>query len=363
MIPVTKPYLPSRDKLNTYIDGIYERGWLTNGGPLQQELTRRLEQYLGVKNLLLVSNGTLALQVAYKALEIGNRSSSITEAITSPFTFVATVSSLKWEGIKPVFGDIDPAGWCLTPDSIKENITPDTEVIVPVHVFGNACDVEEIDKIASQNKLKVVYDASHAFDVRIKGKSILSWGDASTLSFHATKLFHTVEGGAIVFKYESDLKRAQEIINFGLSDPHTISEIGINAKMNEFQAAMGLCVLDEIDENLAARKRIAEYYKTNLTKSIKVQELNESTPNNAYMPILFDDETQVYQLLDRLKNEGILARRYFYPSLNKTIYGSGSSCPESEYVSRRIVCLPIYSELDELSLAKIISIVNTVAEL
>lgn len=362
MIPVTKPYLPSRDKLNTYIDGIYERGWLTNGGPLQQELTRRLEQYLGVKNLLLVANGTLALQVAYKTLKIGS-SSSITEAITSPFTFVATVSSLKWEGMKPVFGDIDPTGWCLTPESIRENITSDTQVIVPVHVFGNACDVEEIDKIATESKLKVVYDASHAFGVRLQDKSILSWGDASTLSFHATKLFHTVEGGGIVFKHESDLKRAQEIINFGLSDPHTISEIGINAKMNEFQAAMGLCVLDEIDENLAARKRIAEYYKANLTKSVRMQELNESTPNNAYMPILFDNETQVHQLLDRLKDEGILARRYFYPPLNKTTYGSGSSCLESEYVSKRIVCLPIYSELDELSLAKIVSIVNTVGEL
>lgn len=199
MIPVTKPYLPSREKLDRYIDGIYERAWLTNNGELVQQLTKRLEEYLGVENLLLVANGTLALQIAYRALGITGHHAP-TEAITTPFTFVATASSLKWEGVDPVFADIDPDTWCLDPSSIEPAITSKTRVIIPVHVFGNACDIEAIDAIASQHSLKVIYDASHAFSVNYKGESLLKHGDASTLSFHATKLFHTGEGGAIIFK-------------------------------------------------------------------------------------------------------------------------------------------------------------------
>src|SRR5690606_15062004 len=243
MIPVTKPYLPRRAKLNQYLDGIYERNWLTNNGPLVQELTSRLEEYLGVENLLLVSNGTLALQIAYRALGVSDATPGAQpEAITTPFTFIATASSLKWDGVEPVFVDIDPDTWCLNPDNIEAAITKNTRAIVPVHVFGNACDVEAIDAIAKKHKLKVVYDACHAFGVRYKGESLLRWGDAATLSFHATKLCHTAEGGAIICKREEDLELAKKLIDFGIRGAETIVALGVKAKMNEIQAAMGLCV-------------------------------------------------------------------------------------------------------------------------
>lgn len=347
MIPVTKPYLPSREKLDAYIDGIYERRWLTNNGPLLQQLTQRLQEYLGVYNLLLVSNGTLALQVAYKTLGISNTGCSKTaEAITTPFTFVATASSLQWERVKPVFADIAADSWCLDPANIEAAITERTRAIVPVHVFGNACEVEAIDAIAQKHRLKVVYDASHAFAVNYKGNSLLNWGDAATLSFHATKLFHTIEGGAIVFKHKADLERAQQMINFGLAGQEDIAGPGINAKMNEFQAAMGLCVLDEMADNLAARKAIVEQYQQQLPAEMQRQVINDAASvNYAYMPVVLKSEAQVLALLENLKQQGITARRYFYPSLNCSDYGSGQVMPVSEDIARRIVCLPVYVDL------------------
>ncbi|MDR5906828.1 DegT/DnrJ/EryC1/StrS family aminotransferase [Franzmannia qiaohouensis] len=344
MIPVTKPYLPSREALDRYLDGIYERGWLTNNGPLVQELTARLETYLGVDNLLLVSNGTLALQVAYRALGITGRLEP-TEAITTPFTFVATASSLKWDGVSPVFVDIDPYTWCLDPAQIVAAITPRTRAVVPVHVFGNACEVEAIDSVAQLHGIKVVYDASHAFGVTYKGESLLKHGDAATLSFHATKLFHTVEGGAIVFKCKEDLERARQMINFGITGPESIDEIGINAKMNEFQAAMGLCVLDEIERNLAARKAVWDQYMTALGNKMVFQKRTLGATNNyAYFPVLLESETHVKKVIARLNEQGVLPRRYFSPSLDCTsLYGPANS-PVSQDIATRILCLPIYSE-------------------
>ncbi|PHS64401.1 MAG: aminotransferase DegT [Thalassobium sp.] len=355
MIPVTKPYLPSREKLDAYIDSIYEHRWLTNNGPLLQQLTQRLQEYLGVENLLLVSNGTLALQVAYKALGISNTGCNETaEAITTPFTFVATASSLQWEGLKPVFADISVDSWCLDPANIEAAITEHTRAIVPVHVFGNACEVEAIDEIAQKHQLKVVYDASHAFAVNYKGSSLLNWGDAATLSFHATKLFHTIEGGAIVFKHKADLRRAQQMINFGLAGPEDIAGPGINAKMNEFQAAMGLCVLDEMVANLAARKAIVEQYQQQLPAEMQLQAINyAANANYAYMPVVLKNEAQVLVLLENLKQQGISARRYFYPSLNSTNYGNGQVMPVSEYIAQRIVCLPLYVGLSPINIEKI----------
>ena len=275
MIPVTKPYLPNREKLKSYIDGIYERQWLTNNGQLVQELTQRLENYLGVENLLLVSNGTLALQIAYRALGINEPvNGKPAQAITTPFTFIATASSLKWDGVQPVFADIDPQTWCLAPENIEAEITPQTRAIVPVHVFGNACNVEAIGDIASRHNLKVIYDAAHAFGVKYKGESLLKHGDAATLSFHATKLFHTVEGGAIIFKRKKDLERAKKMINFGITGPESIDELGINAKMNEFQAAMGLCILDEMEININARKFIWQHYSDALEHKVSLQKRN-----------------------------------------------------------------------------------------
>ncbi|RTE65234.1 DegT/DnrJ/EryC1/StrS family aminotransferase [Amphritea opalescens] len=366
MIPVTKPYLPSREKLNHYIDGIYERNWLTNNGPLVQELTRRLEDYLGVENLLLVTNGTLALQIAYHALGINEPvNDQPAQAITTPFTFIATASSLKWDGITPVFADIDPQTWCLEPNNIEAAITPNTRAIVPVHVFGNACDVEAIDCIAQKHKLKVIYDASHAFGVQYKGESLLKHGDAATLSFHATKLFHTVEGGAIVFKRKEDLERAKKMINFGLAGPDRIEELGINAKMNELQAAMGLCVLDEMEQNLAARAKIWLHYEEVLGKMLQLQAKSQSLDYNyAYFPVVFESEEQTLQVIATLKENGIQARRYFYPSLESVeCLGAETSCSVSKDISGRILCLPIYIGLKLSEQKEIANIIRPILKL
>lgn len=346
MIPVTKPYLPSREKLDRYIDGIYERQWLTNNGPLVQELTQRLEAYLGVENLLLVSNGTLALQIAYRALGISGGEAPA-EAITTPFTFVATASSLKWEGVDPVFVDIDAETWCLAPALVESAITPRTRAIVPVHVFGNACDVEAIDELGRRHGLKVVYDASHAFGVTYKGESLLKHGDAATLSFHATKLFHTVEGGAIVFKRKEDLERARQMINFGITGPETIEEIGINAKMNEFQAAMGLCVLDEIGQNLKSRRDVWRSYQEALAGRVAFQRQQPHTDQNyAYAPIVLASEQALKSMMDNLHAKGVVPRRYFYPSLERVRFYEQKRCPISSDIARRILCLPMYSGLN-----------------
>jgi len=350
MIPVTKPYLPDRKKLDKYIDGIYERGWLTNNGPLVQELTKRLEEYLGVENLLLVSNGTLALQVAYKTLNIHERvNGKPAEAITTPFTFVATASSLKWEGIEPRFVDIHPETWNLNPALIEEAITPQTQAIVPVHVYGNPCDVERIQEIADKHKLKVIYDAAHAFGVKYKGESVLKWGDAATLSFHATKVFHSIEGGAIVFKRKEDLEKAKKLINFGITGPEQIEEIGINAKMNEFQAAMGLCVLDEMEVNLAARHVVWTSYERKLSDVVQLQKRSESLSYNAaYFPAVFEKELETLKVAAVLKENGILTRRYFSPSLETLNFlGNRAHQPVSSDIAERILCLPIYASIEE----------------
>jgi len=348
MIPVTKPYLPNREKLKNYIDGIYQRQWLTNNGQLVQELTQRLENYLGVENLLLVANGTLALQIAYRALDINEPvNGKPAQAITTPFTFIATASSLKWDGVQPVFADIDPQTWCLAPENIEGEITSQTRAIVPVHVFGNACNVEAIGGIAQQHKLKVIYDASHAFGVTYKGDSLLKHGDAATLSFHATKLFHTGEGGAIIFKCKEDLERAKKMINFGITGSESIGELGINGKMNELQAAMGLCVLDEMEENLQAREQVWRRYEQALPENLQLQRKHESLGYNyAYFPVVFESEEQAVRLAATLRGNGVLARRYFYPSLEcvKSLGQKGDK-NVSHNIANRILCLPMYSTL------------------
>lgn len=361
MIPVTKPYLPSREKLERYIDGVYERNWLTNNGPLVQELTMRLEEYLGVENLLLVSNGTLALQVAYRALGIGGHGGEARqEAITTPFSFIATAASLKWEGIQPIFTDIDPNTWCIDPKRIESAITPYTRAIVPVHVFGNACDVEVIDSLAGYYGLKVVYDGAHAFGVTYKERSLLSFGDATTLSFHATKLFHTVEGGAIIFKRAEDLARAKRIINFGLAGSGEVLDLGINAKMNELQAAMGLCVLDEIQKNQQGRAIVWMTYRSRLHDAFELQHRHAHVSNNhAYFPVLMESESQLIAFMDRFNEAGIEVRRYFYPTLDAAAYLGGSADNGiALHISRRILCLPLYASLAESEVERILGVLR-----
>ncbi|SAI89289.1 hypothetical protein MBBA_2448 [Methanoculleus bourgensis] len=340
MIPVTKPHLPEIGRYIRYIERCYENNQLTNNGPLAQELKARLEEYLGVQNLLLVANGTLALQIAYKALGVSGK------AITTPFTFVATSSSLRWEGIEPVFADIDGKTLDLCPEKTREALDPDVTALVPVHVYGNPCDVEAFDEIAREHDLKVIYDAAHAFGVRLNGKSVLEWGDAATLSFHATKVFHTVEGGAIVFKRREDYERACRLINFGYEGGEVVDE-GINAKMSEFHAAMGLSMLDEIEAVLAKREEVHQRYYEALESLYEMPVWKEgATRNYAYFPVLFPSEEALLKTQESLNEAGIFPRRYFYPSLDTL--GSGRSdggSPISRDRARRVLCLPIYPAL------------------
>lgn len=355
MINVTKPYLPDRNKLDRYIDRIYETAWLTNNGPLVQELTAKLERYLGVENLLLVANGTLALQIAYKVLGISG------QAITTPFSFVATTSSLVWEGIEPIFVDIDPETFCMDPSKIEEAITSQTTAIVPVHVFGNACEIEEIEKIALKHDLKVIYDGAHAFGVRYKGKSILSYGDATTLSFHATKLFHTIEGGAIIFKKKEDYERAKLMIKFGIDDSDSIVELGINAKMNEFQAAMGLCVLDDMNIILKERAKIWDIYQQGLKNLVPILKLNPDSSNNySYFPVVLENEGTLLTIKNIMNQQYINPRRYFRPSLDTLTYiHSNHVTYNSRDIAGRILCLPIYPGMKHFEVQCIMKIVKS----
>jgi dTDP-4-amino-4,6-dideoxygalactose transaminase len=341
MINVTKTYLPDIDKYKSYIDEIYANGWVTNNGPLVKRLEKRLAEYLGVKNIILVANGTVALEIAYRALDLKGY------VVTTPFSFVATTSSLATNGLKPIFADIDPQTLNMDPNKIEDLITPDTSAIVPVHVFGNACDVEAIDEIAKKHDLKVVYDAAHAFDVKFKGESILNYGDISTLSFHATKLFHTIEGGALIINNDSLVEKARYLINFGIKNQESISELGTNAKMNEFEAAMGLCVLDEMEEVSQKRKDVYERYEKELDGIVQFQEQNtHSTQNYGYFPIILKDEEETLKLQKALNEKQIFPRRYFHPSLDTLNYIEPKQySPISRDISNRILCLPLYYEL------------------
>lgn len=344
MINVTKTYLPDPEKYKSYVDRIFSSGWVTNNGQFVQELEKRLCEYLGVENLMLVSNGTLALQIAYRALGIKN------EAITTPFSFVATASSLVWEGIQPVFADINHESLNIDPNKITELITSHTSAIVPVHVFGNACDIDAIGQIAQNHDLKIIYDAAHAFGVKYKNKSILLYGDASILSFHGTKVFHTIEGGAIVFKDKKHLEAARLMINFGIPGYDQISELGINCKMNEFQAAMGLCVLDDLEIILASREKVWANYMSAFKrqKSITLQTQNDlSSQNYSYYPIILDSQDILLELKEALLKKDIAPRRYFYPSLEQLPYVQpGQHVPNSASIAQRILCLPIYPNLE-----------------
>lgn len=350
MITVTKSYLPNKAKYQAYVDRIFESGWLTNNGSLLQELESRLKNYLGVKHLILVANGSLALQVAYQALELKG------EVITTPFSFAATTNTLAWESLTPVFADIDPRTFNIDPQQIEAQITPKTSAIVPVHVFGNPCEVEAIQAIAAKHQLKVIYDAAHAFGSEYKNQSVLNYGDISTLSFHATKLFHTIEGGAIITNNDELAKKIRLLTNFGISGPVTIESIGTNAKMNEFEAAMGLCVLDDIEHIKERRAAIWQTYQQKLPNYLNFQQWNKhSTNNHAYAPVLFKTEEQLLTAEAKLKENDILPRRYFYPSLDTLEYlNSQQECKNSRDIASRILCLPMYPILENKEQHKVI---------
>lgn len=355
MINVTKSYLPNIEKYKSYIDEIYKTAWLTNQGPLVQKLEKRLAEYLGVKNIILVSNGTIALDIAYRALDLKG------EVITTPFSFVATTSSLVTNRLTPIFVDIDEKSFNLNPKNIEKLITQKTSAILPVHVFGNACEVEKIEQIAKKHRLKVVYDAAHAFDVKYKDKSILEFGDISTLSFHATKLFHTIEGGAIIANDDELAQKIRYLINFGIKNSTEIAYLGTNAKMNEFEAAMGLCVLDDIEEIKEKRKIIIENYREELKDLVQFQKQNENASENySYFPIVLKSEEELLKVQKVLNDENIFPRRYFYPSLDTLEYiEPKQECIISRNISKRILCLPVYAELDFDNQNKIIEILKS----
>lgn len=351
MIPVTKTYLPNKEKYQSYVDLIFSSGWLTNNGSLLRELEQRLEAYLGVKNIILVANGSLALQIAYKALELKG------EVITTPFSFAATTSTLAWEGLTPVFADIDPASFNIDPAQIEALITEKTSAIVPVHVFGNPCEVEAIQSIADKHNLKVIYDAAHAFGSEYKGQSVLNYGDISTLSFHATKLFHTIEGGAVITNDDELAQKIRLLINFGITSPTTIESVGTNAKMNEFEAAMGLCVLDDMEIIRQQRADVWQTYVEHLSGLFTLQQWNQHGQNNhAYAPVLFDSEEHLLKVETLLKGNNILPRRYFYPSLDTLEYlGTKQVCEHSRSIAGRILCVPIFPSLEKEEQSKVIS--------
>jgi len=354
MINVTKSYLPDIEKYQTYIKKIYKTGILTNNGPLVQELEKRLSNYLGVKNVILTANGTIALEIAYKVLELEN------DIVTTPFSFVATTASMAFLGLNPVFSDIDPYTFNIDPETIEQRITHKTSAIVPVHVFGNACNVESIELIAKKHNLKIIYDAAHAFGVNYKGKSLLKHGDISILSFHATKIFHTIEGGAIITDNDELAQKVRIMENFGISSQSKIESIGTNGKMNEFEAAMGLCILDDMEKIIQARKKIYELYSDLLNGVVQFQKKNiYSTQNYSYFPILFKDEKELLYVLSTLEKFDIHPRRYFHPSLDTLPYiKQGFYSLISRDIASRVMCLPIYPTLNVNTAQKIADIIR-----
>lgn len=352
---VTKTYLPDKDKFISYIDSIFESWWLTNNGPLAQELQAKLSEYLGVDNLLLVSNWTVALQILYKVFWLSGN------IVTTPFSFVATTSSIVWEWLVPKFADIDSSSLTIDIKKASSAIDDNTSAILGVHVYWNPCDVEWLERLAKEKNIKLFFDAAHCFNVDYKDTSILNYGDASTLSFHSTKLFHTIEWGAIIFKNKADYEKARLMINFWISWYEKIDELGINAKMNEFQAAMGLSVLSDIKDNMNKRKVIADYYDANIKKQyLQLKWREEASRNYAYYPIIFDTEIRLQKAINELWKLDIFPRRYFKPSLNKLEYLPYIAMPISESISDRVLCLPMFESLDIHLAHKISEIINYV---
>lgn len=353
MINVTKTFLPPIDEYFDKIKTVWNNNWITNQGPLAGELESKLKEYLGVKNLLLVSNGTIALQIAIKALELKN------EIITTPYSYVATTSAILWENCTPVFCDIEDKTFCIDADKIENLITDKTTGILATNVYGFPCDYEKIKTIADKHGLKVIYDGAHSFGVKINGDSVFNFGDISTVSFHATKLFHTIEGGAIITNDEKLSAKMFLYRAFGhLDDDHY--SVGINGRTSEFNAAMGLCNLPRINDFINRRKDINILYRRLLSNSgLKFPVIPDNTEYNySYFPVIFRSEEQMLLIKDKLSENNINTRRYFYPSLNKLPYLKGNSCPLSESTAKRVLCLPLYYELSNEEVEFISNIIS-----
>lgn len=341
MIPVTKPFLPAIEEYTKYLKDIWQRNWLTNNGPLVNELELKLKEYLDINHILFVTNGTIALQIALKTLNITK------EVITTPFSYVATTSCIVWEGCQPVFVDIDPDTFNIDPSKIELAITKDSQAILATHCFGNPCNVEEIQKIAEKYNLKVIYDGAHCFGTKFQGKSIFEWGNISTVSFHATKLYHTIEGGAVFTNEPKLLKQMAFQRNFGHDGAEKFCGVGINGKNSEFHAAMGLCILEYANQILNKRKAQSLFYD-DLLKNLNVKKqklLDKEGYNYAYYPIVFESELLALKSKAELEKNEIFPRRYFYPSLSGLDYIQSDKMTNSDDIAARILCLPLYMEL------------------
>ena len=362
-IYVTQPALPPLEEFVEYLGEIWNNKILTNNGPFHKAFEEELAKYLGVKYISLFSNGTLALVTALQALRITG------EVITTPYSFVATTHSLWWNNIKPVFVDIESDFFNLDPDKVEAAITPQTTAILPVHVYGNPCKVDRLQQIADTYGLKLIYDAAHAFGVKQNGNSVLKFGDLSILSFHATKVFNTIEGGAIICHDEKTKKRIDYLKNFGFADETTVIEPGINAKMNELQASYGLLQLKYVDGYIASRRSIANLYRDRLANMPGISflpDMDGVEHTYPYFPILVDanmyGETRD-ELYEKLKVNNIYGRRYFYPLISQfsTYRGlpsaAASNLPVATRIASQVICLPIYPELDDIEIQRIVEIV------
>ena len=354
MINVTKTFFPPLEEYQEQLQRIWMNQWLTNRGELVLELEEKLKKYLKVNHILVTNNGTIPIQIALKLLGNGG------EIITTPFSYVATSAAIVWEHCTPVFVDIHPDYLTMDETKIEAAITEKTTCILATHVFGNPCHVEAIEAIAKKHHLKVIYDAAHAFGVTYNGASIFEYGDVSTCSFHATKLFHTGEGGALFAKDEDLQHQLFYSHNFGHDGPLAFHGLGINGKISELQAAMGLAVLPHMETILAERKRVVDFYNQNLdVTKVQTLKIRENTEwNYSYYPIVFEDEDTLLRVQKALNEEQIFPRRYFYPSLNTINYVENSSMPVSESIAARILCLPMYVELNQSDLEFIVSILN-----
>jgi dTDP-4-amino-4,6-dideoxygalactose transaminase len=365
-IYVTKPSMPPLEEFIPYLKSIWESARLTNNGPFHQQLEQRLCEHLGVEHISLFSNGTLALITALQALRITG------EVITTPYSFVATTHALHWNRIKPVFIDIEPRTFNLNPGKIEAAITPETTAILPVHVYGNPCEMDKIKEIADRYGLKVVYDAAHAFGVKHNGESILRFGDLSVLSFHATKVFNTFEGGAIVSHDSETKSRIDYLKNFGFADEATVVAPGINAKLNEVQAAFGLLQLNHLDRAIEGRKKVTMHYRRLLENASGISLMEEPLgveQNYSYFPILIDQDTagvsrdDIYQAL---REQNIFARRYFwplisqFPTYSELPSAKRGSMPVAENVAERILCLPVSSELADSEIERTVQIIKSI---
>jgi dTDP-4-amino-4,6-dideoxygalactose transaminase len=362
-IYVTQPYLPPLEEFIPYLEKIWENKILTNAGPFHQQLEQELCDYLGVKHISLFTNGTIALVTALQALRVTG------EVVTTPYSFVATAHSLLWNGIKPVFVDVDPSTLNLDPAKIEAAITHHTTAIMPVHCYGHTCDVEAIQKIADNYNLRVIYDAAHAFGVKDRNGSVLNHGDLSVLSFHATKVFNTFEGGAIICPDAKTKLRIDQLKNFGFVDETTVVAPGINGKMSELNAAFGLLQLKHIDRALARRKAIDVAYREQLAGIQGIHCLDDSgetESNHSYFPILVQSDYPLSRddLYQKLKDHGILARRYFYPLISDfPMYRSMPSAqcdnlPVAANASAKVLCLPIYPNLQSQEQLRVIEILR-----